>query len=214
TDQVTVALGNNPGGGTLGGTTTVTVSGGVATFADLSVSQAGTGYTLTASAPGLAGATSARFNRGSTSKVIEGLRTSHSWYVVGGYSLTAYRSTVAAHDGTYGLVDYNGSDWIYRTDAAVQVKAGDTVSVWLKFAGTADGRAYFGFGAGSAGTLSLVAAPNTGQFILQKNASFGFTDLASVTASYSANHWYRLEVDWGTSGKIVGKLYDSDGTTL
>src|SRR5262249_10310236 len=91
TDQVTVALGNNPGGATLGGTTTVTVSGGVATFADLSVSQAGSGYTLTASAAGLAGATSASFNVGVTSRLIEGFETSSWWHVVG-FNLTAYRS--------------------------------------------------------------------------------------------------------------------------
>jgi hypothetical protein len=109
---------------------------------------------------------------------------------------------------------YNGSDWIYRSDAAAQVQAGDTLSVWLQFSGRANGRAYFGFGASANGTLSLVAAPNTGQLIIQENLNYGFTDLAAVSQSYRANHWYRLEVDWGTSGKIVGKLYDSDGTTL
>jgi hypothetical protein len=109
---------------------------------------------------------------------------------------------------------YNGNDWIYRNDAAAQVKAGDTLSVWLQFSGVANGRAYFGFGAGPGGTLSLLAAPNTGQLILQQNLNYGFTDLAAVGQTYQANHWYRLEVDWGTSGAIVGKLFDSNGTTL
>jgi len=86
--------------------------------------------------------------------------------------------------------------------------------VWLKFAGSANGRAYFGFGASATGTLSLVAAPNTGQLILQQNVGYGFTDLAAVSMSYQANHWYRLEVAWGKSGTIVGKLFDSNGTTL
>src|SRR5205085_7113414 len=101
-----------------------------------------------------------------------------------------------------------------RSDAAAQVKAGDTVSVWVRFDGTANGRAYFGFGASSAGTLSLVAAPNTGQLILQSNVGYGYTNLAAVGQGWLANHWYRLEVDWGTSGTIVGKLFDSNGTTL
>jgi hypothetical protein len=35
-----------------------------------------------------------------------------------------------------------------------------------------------------------------------------------VNQSYLPNHWYRLEVDWGASGTIVGKLFDSNGTTL
>ena len=134
--------------------------------------------------------------------------------MVGGSSPTAYLSTAAKHDGTYGLVDSNGNDWIYRNDAAVQVKQGDTISVWLEFAGAADGRAYFGFGASSGGTLSLVAAPNTNQLLLQNNSGWGFTNLGAVSQTWLANHWYRLEVDWGTSGTIVGKLFDSNGTTL
>jgi hypothetical protein len=61
---VTLAIGTNPSAGTLGGTTTVTASGsdGVATFSDLSIDKAGTGYTLSASSSGLTGATSSTFN--------------------------------------------------------------------------------------------------------------------------------------------------------
>ena len=46
---VGLAIGTNPGGGTLTGGTAVTVSAGVATFAGLSINKTGTGYTLTAS---------------------------------------------------------------------------------------------------------------------------------------------------------------------
>ena len=53
---VTVALGNNPGDATLGGTLTVTVVNGVATFSDLTLSQPGTGYTLTVTDSAIAGA--------------------------------------------------------------------------------------------------------------------------------------------------------------
>ncbi len=214
TDQVTVALGSNPGAGTLGGTTTVTVSGGVATFNNLSINNAGNGYTLVASSGALTGATSAAFNVSSAGTVIEGFETSGSWFVTGSGSVTAYRTTRAAHDGTYGLDMYSGNDWLYRSDAAAQVKAGDTLSVWVRFNTSANGRAYFGFGASSAGTLSLVAAPNTGQLILQSNVGYGFTNLAAANQLWQANHWYRLEVDWGSSGTIVGKLFDSNGTTL
>ena len=61
TGVVTIALGANPGGGTLSGTTTATAVAGVATFANLRISQPGAGYTLTAGASGLTGATSAPF---------------------------------------------------------------------------------------------------------------------------------------------------------
>ena len=60
--SVTVAIGTNPGGGTLGGTVTVAAVNGVATFSNLSINKAGTGYTLTATDGSLSGATSNSFN--------------------------------------------------------------------------------------------------------------------------------------------------------
>jgi hypothetical protein len=62
TNAVTVALGANPGGATLSGTTTVSAVNGAATFSDLSLDKAGTGYTLATSSVGLSGATSVAFN--------------------------------------------------------------------------------------------------------------------------------------------------------
>jgi protocatechuate 3,4-dioxygenase beta subunit len=62
TNDVTVAIGNNAGGGTLSGTLTVAAVNGVATFSTLSINNVGTGYTLTAAATGLTGATSSGFN--------------------------------------------------------------------------------------------------------------------------------------------------------
>src|SRR5437773_245212 len=62
TGLITVALGANPGGGTVAGTTSVNAVSGVATFSTLSINNAGTGYTLVASASGLTGATSTAFN--------------------------------------------------------------------------------------------------------------------------------------------------------
>src|SRR5262249_26610949 len=60
--SVTMAIGTNPSGGTLSGTTTQTASGGIATFNDLSINNVGNGYTLTASSSGLTGSTSSSFN--------------------------------------------------------------------------------------------------------------------------------------------------------
>jgi N-acetylneuraminic acid mutarotase len=61
TGPVTMALGTNPGGGSLGGTVTVNAVNGVATFSNLSVPTSASGYTLVATAPGLASATSGPF---------------------------------------------------------------------------------------------------------------------------------------------------------
>ncbi|HKA58745.1 MAG TPA: invasin domain 3-containing protein [Gemmatimonadales bacterium] len=62
TDNVTLAIGVNPGGGTLSGTNPVAAVGGVATFNNLSINAVGTGYKLTAAATGLTGVTSAAFD--------------------------------------------------------------------------------------------------------------------------------------------------------
>ena len=62
TANVTLAIGTNPGGGTLFGITTVAAVNGVATFGNLSINHAGTGYTLTAASNGLTNVVSDAFN--------------------------------------------------------------------------------------------------------------------------------------------------------
>jgi hypothetical protein len=61
TTPVTIALGSNPGSGTLSGTKTVTAAAGLATFSGLSINKAASGYTLTSTSTGLASATSDAF---------------------------------------------------------------------------------------------------------------------------------------------------------
>ena len=60
--SATVTLALTPVGATLNGTTSVLASSGTATFTDLAVENAGNGYTLTATAPGVTGATSTAFD--------------------------------------------------------------------------------------------------------------------------------------------------------
>jgi hypothetical protein len=62
TNQVTVAIFDNPNGGTLSGTKTVNAAAGVATFSTLSIDVAGSGYTLSAAAAGLSGSVSDEFS--------------------------------------------------------------------------------------------------------------------------------------------------------
>ena len=64
TDVVTLSLGNNPSGGSLAGTLTRSAVNGVATFDDLSIDNAGAGYTLSATSGTLAAATSEAFDIG------------------------------------------------------------------------------------------------------------------------------------------------------
>jgi hypothetical protein len=63
TDAVTLAIGTNPGAGTLACTANpLTATSGVATFAGCTISNQGNGYTLVATAPLLASATSDPFD--------------------------------------------------------------------------------------------------------------------------------------------------------
>jgi len=62
TQSVTIAIGNNPAGGTLSGTLTRPAVAGIATFPNLSIDNVGNGYTLVATSSGLAAATSAPFD--------------------------------------------------------------------------------------------------------------------------------------------------------
>ncbi len=60
--SVAVAIGTNPGSGTLSGTLSQAAVNGVVTFSDLSINKVGTGYQLAASSGALTGATSSAFN--------------------------------------------------------------------------------------------------------------------------------------------------------
>ncbi|MBK8915942.1 MAG: hypothetical protein IPM64_15340 [Phycisphaerales bacterium] len=61
TAAVTLSIGNNPGGATLGGTLSRTPLNGVATFANITLDRTGTGYTLRAATAGLTDAISTAF---------------------------------------------------------------------------------------------------------------------------------------------------------
>jgi uncharacterized repeat protein (TIGR01451 family) len=121
-----------------------------------------------------------------------------------------YISATAAHDGAYGLRD---PEWTYRTDVQLGM-AGDAFSWWIRPDSSSSGRAYLGFGASASGCWSLVAAPNTGEFIIQQNASYNYFNVASASQNWQSGKWYRVEVQFLTSSSIVCNLYDSDGTTL
>lgn len=61
TDEIAIDVQNNPGGQPLGGTRTATAVAGVATFSNLTLQTAATGYTLAVSTPDASGATSTSF---------------------------------------------------------------------------------------------------------------------------------------------------------
>src|SRR6185295_18968387 len=72
TAAITIAIGANPGQASLGGATSRNAIAGVATFSNLTISQAGSGYTLSATSSGLSPATSATLSVTASSGGIAG----------------------------------------------------------------------------------------------------------------------------------------------
>jgi hypothetical protein len=60
-NAITLSIATNPGTGVLSGTLSVAPVNGVATFTNLSINQAGSGYVLRAVAPNLSSGTSRSF---------------------------------------------------------------------------------------------------------------------------------------------------------
>ena len=100
TSPVTLAItvGTGASGAVLAGAVTANAVNGVATFSGLGINLAGTGYTLTASSPGLSAAISSSFDIGSSSTVptllspangirVAGNSITYSWKAVPGASL-------------------------------------------------------------------------------------------------------------------------------
>ena len=107
--SITVAIGSNPGGGILSGTTTVNASSGVAAFPGLSINQAGNGYTLSATSTGLTGATSSAFNITASGGTIAGAitRVSNGAAISGALVEAIQGSSVVANASTNASGNYS-----------------------------------------------------------------------------------------------------------
>jgi len=110
--RITVAIGSNPTGGALHGTTGVDAVSGVATFGDLSIDKEGSGYTVAASSDGLSGATSGLFDVLGTGG---GTSATHLWYLSqptttpGGQPITPVIRVAAQDRNGQVVTDYTGA---------------------------------------------------------------------------------------------------------
>jgi hypothetical protein len=118
-------------------------------------------------------------------------------------------SNAYAHDGNFGLRD---PDWAYRTDVRLG-DVGNELSCWIQPSSTA-GRAYLGFAASSTGAWSFVAAPNSGQIIIEQNLGYQFTNVAITNQTWQLNKWYKAVVRFTSPISVQCSLYDTDGVTL
>jgi Big-like domain-containing protein len=132
TGQVALALAENPGGATIDGSRIATAVNGVATFPDVRLTQAGSGYVLAASAAGLTTAASTAFDV--TAQSPDAVYFNDFEADVGPEWSYARRSTVPnasysgrAFLGNFGCSDYHETD----TTQTINCRAADLVALSL-----------------------------------------------------------------------------------
>jgi subtilisin-like proprotein convertase family protein len=191
TDQVSIAIGNNPGGGTLSGTTTVTVRSGVATFSNLSINKPGVGYTLVATLVNHTNvtATSAPFNiTASTGNTFNS--TDVPAPILGGYmtfsSLFISSPIVISHLTVQLNITYPLDD-----DLVLELMspAGDVIDL-SDFEGTGANFQNTIFDDNATTPISLGNSPFVGSYKPE-------TPLGVVNGELASGTWYLIVQDWG-----------------
>ncbi len=178
TASVVVAIGTNPGGGTLSGTLTRSAVAGVATFANLSINKVGTGYTLTAASAGLTGATSSAFNItvAAASKVVFGTQPSAT---TAGLVITP-SVTVQIQDSLGNLTSSTAS----VTLAITTNPGGGTLSGTLTVAAVAGVATFSDLSINKSGTGYKLTATSTG-LTLAASSAFNITAAAASSLNFS-----------------------------
>lgn len=157
---VTIGIGTNPGGGTLGGTLTATTNpSGAATFNGLSIDKAGAGYTLAASSAGYAGTASTSFSvvPAAASQLV----------VTAGSSLAGTASSAALL----------GPATLQRQDAYGNAVTSGTTTISLA---SSSASGFFSNTANGTKTTSVAIAPGSA------SASFFYGDTTAGTATITA----------------------------
>jgi hypothetical protein len=215
TQSVTLAIGANPAGGTLSGTATVSAVSGVATFSNLSIDKAGEGYTLTAAASGLAGATSSAFEilTGGANKLVFTVQPTDR--VVGQQFSPAIKVSVQDAAGNPVLL---GSPTITLTSSVTGTLSGDASEA--AFLGTAT---FSGLALNKAGTnytltafaSGLTSATSVSFDVAQASTTTVITSQSAATTVPGQNFTVFFNVDPVSPGvgSLTGSVTASDGTT-
>ncbi|MFG0282847.1 MAG: PEP-CTERM sorting domain-containing protein [Phycisphaerales bacterium JB039] len=118
----------------------------------------------------------------------------------------------AARTGALGA-QFQASGWWKNTNAGATISDGQSYEYYFRSAGA--GRAYIGFTSDDAATeaYTVVAAPNTGNVIIQRNNGFGFADLASTPITWSTTDFYRVAASY-SGGIISVEVFDAGGASL
>ena len=188
TASITIAIGTNPSSGTLSGTTTVNAVSGVATFSNLSIDKAGTGYTLTASSSGLTGATSSAFNitAGAVTKLVFGTQPSNT---AAGSSITP-AVTMQVQDA--------GGNLVTTSTASITVAIGTNPG-----SGTLSGTTTI-TASGGVATFSNLSINKTGNGYTLSATSTGLTSATSSAFNITAGAATQLVFSQQPTNTVAG----------
>lgn len=189
------------GGGTLGGTTNQTTdANGTATFGDLNVLGAGTGYTLNASATGLAGASSSSFNVAKASTANAVSVSANPTPTGSNVTLSAALTPIAPGAGTpTGSVQFVVDGTAFGSPATLSSGTASLTTAALSHGSHTVSAQYAGDGNFFGSTNSL--SPN---LMVNKAPAAGMHYLSTVLNT-------TLNVSATT---LAGLDYDADGDTL
>jgi hypothetical protein len=207
TANVTLAIGTNPGSGTLGGTATVAAVGGVATFNNLSIDNAGTGYTLTAASGGLTGATSNAFNITAASTTTAITSDSPDPSVVGQAVTVAYSVAISGVGAGTPTGNVTVSDGV--NSCAGTVAAG-SCAVTLTTVGNRTLTASYAGDANFAGSTSTGATHTVNQASTTTAITSDLPDPSVIGQSYTVSA--SVAASAPGSGTPTGNVTVSDGT--
>ncbi len=210
--SVTLALGANPDGGSLGGDLTIPVSGGVADFSGLALDQAGTGYTIQATASGPSPATTQSFNVTPATPVQLVVTTQPATTITAG---AGFGLSVSIEDA-YGNLETTDSGTVAVNVSAGPAGAGlgGTVSL-TALNGVASFSRLTLNRAGSDYTLQAssagLTAATTSAFVVNPAAPEQLVITAQPPASVTAGAGFGLSV---SVEDVYGNLETSDGGNL
>ncbi len=198
--SITVAIGTNPGGGTLSGTTTKNAVSGIANFSDLSINQPGNAYTLSATSSGLTAASSANFSIIGTTGTIGGaVSQSGSGAAIAGALVEVLQASVlkgsvtTAANGSYSISILAPGSYDVRASAAgygtqtqngQSVVAGTTTTVNFSL-GSGPSISSISPSSGSIAALVTISGSNFGA--TQGSSAVSFNGIVAIPNSWSNN---------------------------
>jgi hypothetical protein len=197
--QVTIGIGNNPAGGTLAGTLTATTNiWGEATFTGLSITKAGTGYTLLASSSGYSGSVSTPFTV--TAAAASKLAITSPASIAGTASATANIGAITVErQDTYGNTVTTGSTTVTlaSTSTGTKVFAAaangiPTITTVTIAAGSASASFFYGDTKAGTPTITATAAGLTAA-----------SKPATITAAAASQLVYGQQPTSTTKGTII-----------